>query len=397
MQLLRQILWQRQKKRQLLIAGSGLALGLAFIMLALQLFVSTQQTVSKRGPDSKYEYLILNKPVSGLNSLSMLNKRFGAAFKPYEIEELAAQPFIHDVAPFTTNQFAISSNLQEEMGMYADLFFESVPDAFMDTLPPEWGWSAGASFVPVVMTKDWLDIYNFNVAMMYDLPQLSEETVKEMNFKLRISGKGKSETFSSRLVAFSYRLPSLMIPLSFMEWANAKYGEEEGRTQKVILATPDAAAPALTTYLEEKGYETNTEKTGRQSFRAIAQATATLIGIIGGLFTLLSVVVVTVTLQLLISRAREELTLMLTLGYDPKMVEQAMLRQSLRLLLPSALIGLALFVGAAFALHQWVGQQQLLQGPVVNGYALAGGILVVVLTFLLARKSIRAALQQQTR
>ncbi len=397
MQLLRQILWQRQKKRQLLIAGSGLALGLAFIMLALQLFVSTQQTVAERNQDSTYEYLILNKPVSGLNSLSMLNKRFGAAFKPYEIRELAEQPFIHDVAPFTTNQFAISSNLQEEMGMYADLFFESVPDAFMDTLPSEWGWSEGESFVPVVMTKDWLDIYNFNVAMMYDLPQLSEETVKEMNFKLRISGKGKSKTFSSRVVAFSYRLPSLMIPLSFMEWANAQYGEEEARTQKVILATPDAAAPALTAYLEEKGYETNTEKTGRQSFRALAQATATLIGIIGGLFTLLSVVVVTVTLQLLISRAREELTLMLTLGYDPKMVEQAMLRQSLRLLLPSALFGLALFVAAAFALHQWVGQQQLLHGPVVNGYAVIGGVLVVILTFWLARQSIRAAIHQQTR
>lgn len=395
--LMQQILWQRQKKRQLLAAGTGLALGLAFIMLAVQLFVSTQLTLA---PDptqeSRYEYLILNKPVSGLNSLSLLSKRFGAAFKPYELSALEQQPFVVDVAPFTTNQFSISSNLQEEMGMYADLFFESVPDTFLDTVPESWGWQEGDSFLPVIMNKDWLDLYNFNVAMMYNLPQLSEESVKEMQFRVRVSGKGRSQTFSSRVVAFSYRLPSLMIPLSFMQWANTEYGEKAAGIYKLIIAVEDAAHPDLKAYLAEKGIETNTEKTGRQSFQAIAQLAATLVGVIGILFTLLSILVVTVTLQLLISRAKDELELMLTLGYDPPAVSRSLLRQTSILLLPSLLTGAALFVGAALALHQVLGAQ-VIAGPAIHLVTILAGVGISVLSFVLAQQSIHFSIRQLTR
>lgn len=395
--LMQQILWQRQKKSQLLAAGTGLALGLAFIMLAVQLFVSTQLTLSpERGQKSQYEYLILNKPVSGLNSLSLLSKRFGAAFKPYELTELKEQPFVEDVAAFTTNQFSISSNLQEEMGMYADLFFEAVPDAFLDTLPSNWGWQEGETFLPVIMNKDWLDLYNFNVAMMYNLPQLSEESVKEMNFKVRVSGKGRSQSFRSQVIAFSYRLPSLMIPLSFMEWANAEFGEEEDGIYKIIIAVEDAADPDLKEYLAQKGFETNTEKTGRQSFKAVAQMTATLIGVIGVLFTLLSILVVTVTLQLLISRAREELDMMITLGYAPDMVSRSMLQQASRLLMPSLLLGALLFMAAAVSLHQLLGSA-IMAGPAIHIISVIVGVVISGLTFIIARKSIHSSVHRKTR
>lgn len=395
-QLLQAILWQRQKKRQLVAAGTGLALGMAFVLLAMQLYLSTRQTFSaEQRPESQYEYLILNKPVSGLNSLSLLSKRFGAAFKPYEWNALAEQPFIVDVAPFTTNQFSISSNLQEEMGMYADLFFEAVPDAFLDTLPPDWGWEEGDTFLPVIMNKDWLDLYNFNVAVMYNLPQLSEESVKELNFRVRVAGQGQTKLFSSKVVAFSYRLPSLMIPLSFMEWGNKNFGEKEDGIYKLMVAVEDAADPDLKAYLQEKGFEANTEKTGRQSFRAIAQATASLIGVIGALFILLSILLVTITLQLLISRAKDEVAMMIILGYAPTQVQSSLLRQAARLLVPSLLAGAVLFAITAITIHQWLGPQVATGAP-IHLLTILTGLGIVGLTFLLAQKSIQQSLQKSS-
>lgn len=338
------ILWSQHRKRQLWLAGIALAVGMGFIMAAIWLGMAAWQKVRPADEErGALEYLIINKPVSALNSLSFMSKKMGAAFKPYELEALREQPFIVRADPFVANQYDINSNLQEQLGMVADLFFEAVPTAYLDTVPPNWDWQPGDALVPVIMNKDWLDLYNFNVAVMYNLPQLSASSLQKMTFDVRISGNGQSASFKSKVMAFSYRMPSLMVPASFMTWANEHYSQTKPPMHRIILATPDASAPALTSYLAAKGFEANTEKTGRQSFRTIAFATSSVAAVLGMLFTVLALGVLILTLRLLISQSKEEITLMITLGYAHLRLQKAMIKQLAPLVVLGFLAGSGLF------------------------------------------------------
>ncbi len=374
-QLLVKILWKGQRRRQLLWAITGLTLGSWMIMLAMAFYWQTATMLAPaKGRQEAYEYLILSKPVSALNSLNMLSDKWGSAFRERELDELRSQPFITNVSPVLTNTYRIESNLAQQLEMYADLFFEAVPDAFMDTLPPEWHWAAGDTFLPVIMTKDWLELYNFNVAMMYNLPQLSEESLMALEFDVIVSGNDQRTTFRSKVVGFSYRLPSLMVPYTFMEWANDKYGSGQPVVSRVIIATEDAADPRLKDYLTAKGLDANTEKTGRTSFRSIALSVAALTAIIGLLIAFLSVIIVMVTLQLLVSRRQPEIDILLQLGYRPGDITRLFLRRAAGLLLASLLAGLALFGASGYVLYSWLLQYGFTVQPATVIIAVVPGI-----------------------
>ena len=353
--LMKRVLFAGRGRANLAIASGAFALGLLLVLMAVQVhynlgLISGKRTTS--GTDNR-EYLILTKPVGAIHALSGVSKGMAASFRQDEIDHLAAQPFVLDLAPFTANRYAIRSNLGERLGMYADLFFESVPDAFLDNLPAEWGWAPGNTFLPVMVTRDWLDLYNFNVSAIYNLPQLTEETLSNVEFEVVVGSPGNEARFRSRIVTFSQRMPGMMVPQPFMDWANERFGSGEARTNKVVVAVADAADPTLKQFLDDNRFEANAEQTGRRSFRAVALAIVALAGGVGLLFLALSLVIVLLAMRLLVSDARQVLHLMALLGYLPATILNRFVRYTLWWLVPAALLA----AGAWVAFAWWLGER----------------------------------------
>lgn len=46
-----------------------------------------------------------------------------------------------------------------------------------------------------------------------------------MTLDVRLSGRGRTERMKGRIVGFSNRLNTILVPQAFMEWANATLGD----------------------------------------------------------------------------------------------------------------------------------------------------------------------------
>lgn len=385
--LMKRVLFAGRGRANLAIASGAFALGLLLVLVAIQIHSSLNAMAGRgqgSGADAR-EYLILTKPVSAIHALSTVSKGMAAAFRKDELALLAEQPFVLDMAPFTGNRYPIRSNLAEQTGVYADLFFESVPDAFLDTVPPNWQWEQGNNSLPIIISRDWLDIYNFNVSAIYNLPQLTEETLSNIKFEVVIGSPGNEARFAAQIGAFSYRMPSLMVPMEFMQWANETYGSGEAQVNKVIIAVEDAADPGLKLFLDDNRFEANAEQTGRRSFRAVALAIVALAGGVGLLFLALSLVIVLLAMRLLVSDARQVLHLMALLGYLPATILNRFVRYTLWWLVPAALLAGGAWVAFAWWLGERLGTLLPASAPIISplGY-LAVPVLLLALIAVLA-------------
>jgi hypothetical protein len=353
--ILLKVLWSKSRQWNFMVAGAGFVLGLVIIMISVQLYTDLNLLIKKQNRGNhRYDYLILNKEVSAINALNAFSGNMGAQFSKKEIEDLQKQPFIEAMSPVIINEFPVSSDLPEKMNMYADLFFESVPDAFMDTLPPNWKWDETKGFLPVIMSKEWLNLYNFNVANMYGLPQLSEEGLQSIEINLVIGSGYNKRNLKAKIAGFSYRLPSLMVPVSFMEWANKNYGNKPQQTHKVIIAVQDASSGELKKYLKKKHFQANVEKLFSESFREIASIAYSIAFIVGGLFALLAILVFIMSLQLLLNRGKTEVQLAIDLGYRPHTVNKVLTTHFAKYLVFTFIFSLLLFFACFFLLKNRV-------------------------------------------
>ena len=46
----------------------------------------------------------------------------------------------------------------------SEIFFESVPDGFLDVTLEQWKWSEGDTTVPIVLPRSYINMYNFTFA-----------------------------------------------------------------------------------------------------------------------------------------------------------------------------------------------------------------------------------------
>ena len=58
-------------------------------------------------------------------------------------------------------------------------------------------------------------------------PQLSKELLKSIPFKLIIQGNNKQKTFHAKVISFSDRINSILVPKSFLEHTNSTYGNSK--------------------------------------------------------------------------------------------------------------------------------------------------------------------------
>ena len=391
--LLTKILWKRQQKWQFAFAGAGFVIGLAMVLVALQIFTDIRSIFSTKKGEGQFAYLIVTKNVSAFNSLSFISEKFESRFSESELQDLRDQPFILDQTPIVPNEFEVISNLSEKLDFYADLFFESVPNEFLDTIPAGWNWKPGDRTVQILLAKEWLDLYNFNVSIMYGLPQLSAESLKGMDFKLALRKGNKVESYSAKISGLSYRMPSLTLPFSFMIYGNENFGTKVQAPAKVMIKVNDAGDPQLAKYLLENNYDSDQERLVQDSFRRIAQVIYSISAVIGLLFTLLSVVIFIITLQLRVAQAQEKIKLLLALGYKPSVLQQNLLFNFLKVLLIFTIIAFGIYVAATYFLQGFLIKNGFELSRNVSWLAIIAGIglaaISVAINFLFVRSGIR--------
>lgn len=115
------------------LAGFFLAnlFGMMIVLLSVQFYKDVIPVFTEGDSFMKKDFIIATKKISALGSFAGKSNTFSAE----EIADLKKQPFTKTIGAFTPSQFKVSAGLgMKEAGIYlsTDMFFESVPDEFVD-------------------------------------------------------------------------------------------------------------------------------------------------------------------------------------------------------------------------------------------------------------------------
>ncbi len=256
--------WRLLKKNISVAQISGYALanlaGVIIIITGLQLYRDV--TVGSGSDDdllSTDDYMILSPKVSGLGVLSGGGKGFSTA----DIEELKAQPWVTSVGEFKSAGFNVAAGVNfGGRGMSTQLFLESVPDEYIDVNLRGWNFDPMSSDeVPIVISKDYLALYNFGFAASRSLPRISESMVGMVPLELSLAGNGHQYNIKGRIVGFSSRLNTIAVPESFLDWANETFSAgQPAEPSRLIVKVDNPGNPAIERYLASHNYEVAGDK-----------------------------------------------------------------------------------------------------------------------------------------
>jgi hypothetical protein len=292
----------------------GLGIGVLLLLVSMQMFVNIQQLLSENAPRKSggYDFISISKTIT--------NENMGKdnSFTNQDLLKLKEQSTIAGVAPLISNKFRVRATAGNIIPFSTDLFLESIDDNFIDTVPPSFTWQPGQIVVPIIFSSDFLEMYNV-FAPAQGLPQLSAKTISSVNIILECSGPYGTQNFKGNIVALSDRINSLLVPQTFMNWSNFHFmGDTSVHASRVYIKTKDANDPKLINYLDQQDYHLNKDKVKFSRIKSILQNIVSALGVFGILVIVLALMLFSFYLQLMIAKSKDNLRLLLTLGYSPK-------------------------------------------------------------------------------
>ncbi|MEM6381016.1 MAG: FtsX-like permease family protein, partial [Bacteroidota bacterium] len=277
-----------------------------------------------------------------------------SGFTENDLQYLKDQSFIDEVAPFLSSQFQVTA-LSDALGFKTLLFFQALPPAFVDIDPDLFYWKKGMEEIPIVLSYDYLALYNFAFAPSQGLPPITEGTIESVDFQHRLDGNGMFKVFEGRIAGFSRRINSILIPEEALSYLNGIFGEQKKRPTQVMLRVNNPFSKAFTDFLDENKLEVSRGLGDRlQGFVQIVFPTLALMGIlIAGLALLIFVL----NYRLIVAERKDAIGLLLQLGYHPKMIRKPVLmRFFFQLLFTFGLALIALFALQGIMVF-WFGKQ----------------------------------------
>ena len=290
-------------------------IGLAIVLGALQFYGDARSIWDEEDSFIKTDYLVVNKRVTSANTLGAESTSFTEA----EISDIDAQPWVRKVGRFSANDFRVAANIsQQGRDLSTYMFFESIPDEFVDVPKGEWTYRPGSDEVPIIISKDYLTLYNFGFATSAGLPQLSEGLMSgiPMNLTMRSDDGTRIMRLHGRVAGYSNRLNTILVPQEFMEESNRRLGT--GRVRQPSRLIIDVNSPgdvAISKYLEEHGYELAGDKKGSSAAFMLKVVIGVVLAV-GAIITILSIFILLLSISLILEKNRMTLHRLMMLGYD---------------------------------------------------------------------------------
>lgn len=294
--------------------------GMMIVLLSVQFYRDVLPVFTEGDSFMKKDYIIATKKISALGSLAGKSNTFSKD----EIRELAEQPFTQSVGAFTPTLFKVSAGLgMQEAGIHlsTEMFFEAVPDEYVDVNLDKWHFDETTPVIPIIIPRNYLNLYNFGFAQSRSLPKLSEGLMSLIQMDIMMRGNGRVEQYKGNIVGFSNRLNTILVPQSFMDWANRNFApDKEAQPSRLIVEVKNPTDTAITDYFQQKNYETEGDSldAGKTTY-FLRLITGIVMGV--GLFiSILSFYILMLSIFLLLQKNTVKLENLLLIGYSPTRV-----------------------------------------------------------------------------
>lgn len=366
----------------LLWAVLGTVAGFVLLLSGIHFYENLDRVLTENRDLLDPEYIIISKDVNISQTLGLGS----GGFTDQEISALEKQPFAQQVAPFISNAFPVSAFTRSKQfpNFYTELFFEAVPDEYIDVKSADWEWNEQKEHIPVILPQDYLNLYNFGFAQSQGLPQIPKEMISMLQFSLMLKGEEEKITYPGKIVGFSNRINSIMVPYDFLRWANDRFGYlEKPRPSRLILVSNDPTDPAIIQYIEEKGYDTIREKLKSSRLNIILKFVLSFLVLIAGIIIGLAFLIFLLSLQLMISRSAEKIRRLNKLGYHHAEISRPYVAILFLLLFLVTALSLGISAILSSRLHELAAGWNLEISTTLSGNVYMVALGLVILLFVL--------------
>nr|MBP6316291.1 hypothetical protein [Chitinophagaceae bacterium] len=144
MKILGEILSVQRFKSNIL-TYMALFIGISLLLISVQLYIDTYAVMSnKQIKNDKYEYLVINKNITN----DMMGDNSKSLFSAQEIGEFEKLVTVKKIGFIESNQFPIEASNFGDLAFSTQLFFESIPDEYLDVSLESFRWHPGSKTIP---------------------------------------------------------------------------------------------------------------------------------------------------------------------------------------------------------------------------------------------------------
>jgi len=288
-------------------------IGLSIVLLGLQFYADINPLFSKQDAVLKRDFLVLTKKVGVFAAINPQS----AGFSPDEIERIKNTAFAKQVGAFTASNFRLYGAVNfGGTGIKTDMFCESVPDDFVDVKTDNWTFSPDDDFIPIILPRNYLDLYNFGFAEARSMPRLSEGLIGMVGIDLTLSGNFERRTFQGRIVGFSNRINTILVPEKFMTWANATFGDgTKSYPSRLMVELNNPADPTIAQFISRHGYQVEGENSALSRMSYFLKIIVGIVMAIGVIICILSFFILTLSIYLLLEKNMEKMQNLRLIGY----------------------------------------------------------------------------------
>lgn len=296
-------------------------LGLCIVLAGWQFYRDALPVLTAGDSFMKPEYAVVSKRVSIVQTA---RRSAPPGFTPEELQTLARQPFAKSVAPFTPARFSVYAAVGTGRGlsMGTDMFFESLPDRFVDADLSEWSYREGSESLPVILPRSYLNLYNFGYAQARGLPALTEGMVGLIGIRFTLSGTTGQEQLTGHVVGFSNRLNTILVPQRFMDAANRRLAPDTSAlpSRVIVELAHGAADEQFARYLHQHALEAEAGMADGGKAAWFMRRTAWIVMGVGLVICALAFYVLLLSIYILLQKHTERIRTLLLIGYSPRQV-----------------------------------------------------------------------------
>lgn len=295
--------------------------GMLIVLFGFQFYQDVLPVFTQQDSFMKADYLIMSKKIGMGNTISGRTNTFSGS----EIDDVSSQKFVKKVGKFTSTEYKVDASMGVNgvNVLNSELFFESVPDVFVDVPLKDWKYEPGSKEVPIILPRTYINMYNFGFAQSHSLPKISDGLVGMIDFEIFIQAGGKKEQFKGKVIGFSSRLNTILVPQAFMDWSNHEFApEDHSDPTRLIVEVGNPADENISQYLDENGYEVETDKLDAEKTTYFLRMMVTMVMVVGLVISILSFYILMLSIYLLVQKNSSKLENLLLIGYSPANVSK---------------------------------------------------------------------------
>lgn len=313
------LIWKLLRKHisvfELAVFFTANLIGMAVILAGVQIYSDFSPMLMGDKPIVGSDYMVISRPVERVGNDT-------PKISAEEIDELRNEAFVEDLGVFASSKYRVDGGIDfKGRKLSTMMFFESVPNEFIDVDSEDWHFEEGDDVIPIIIPRNYLNLYNFGFSQTQGLPSITEDMIKRVELTIRISGNGYMDYYKGYVVGFSDRLNTILVPMSFMTWANDYYSTEQSDdATRLILKVQNPSAPEISEYLDKHGYVAEDKPAESSKALFLLRVFVVVIIGIGLLFSVLSIIILTLSIYLLLQKNVDKLENLVLVGYKPATV-----------------------------------------------------------------------------